>query len=173
MSAIEVSYLWSEQEYLTAARQHSRFGAGNTREKMVAFVVGALILLSLFMMFQRGFQPTDSVAFVLALYWFVFRARLHKRLLRQRFLNSEQKDKQISLNITDELITARTEGLSEGDFKWDGVTKVVRTQDGFLLYRGEAYIWLPNTAFQTPEMVERFAALSERKAQVFWVRAKS
>lgn len=172
MSAIEVSYLWSEQEYLTAAHQHSRFGAANSREKIIVFVVGALIFASVFMMLQRGFQPTDSMAFILALYWFVFRARLHKRLLRKRFLSSEQKDKQISLDITDELITARTEGLSEGDFKWDSVTKVVRTNDGFLLYRGVAYIWLPNTAFQAAEMVERFAALSERKADLFIDKSK-
>lgn len=172
MSAIEVSYLWSEQEYLTAAHQHRRFGAVNSREKIIAYVVGALILASLFMMLQRGFQPTDSMAFVLALYWFVFRARLHQRLLRKRFMNSDQKDKQIYLSITDEQITAGTEGLSEGDFKWDSVTKVVRTNEGFLLYRAEAYIWLPNTAFQTTEMVARFGALSERKAHLFIDKSK-
>lgn len=167
MSAIEVSYHWSEQEYLEAADQHGRFGGGDSKDKIVAVVVGVLIVLSLYMMMQRGFQPADSMAFVLAVYWFGFRKRMHKNLLLRRFKSSEQKDKNISLSITDEQINAQTEGQSEGTFDWSSVTKVVRTGSGFLMYRGANYLWLPNKAFASDEESTRFAALSERKATQF------
>jgi len=167
MSAIEVFYNWSEKEYLEAADQNSRFGENKSKDKLVAMVVGVLIVLSLFMMMQRGFEPADSMAFVLAVYWFVLRKRLHNNLLRKRFLKSDQKDKKISLSISDEVINAQTEGQPEGTFDWSSVTKVVRSAKGFLMYRGGNYIWLPNTAFAVSEEVEQFAALSERKAGQF------
>lgn len=167
MSAIEVNYRWTEEEYLQAADQHTRFGGGNAKDKIVAAVVGGLIVLSLFMMMERGFQPADSMAFILAIYWFFFRNRLHNRMLKSRFQKSDQKDKQISLNITDEEIKAQTEGQSEGCFDWSSVTKVVHTTQGYLMYRGINYMWLPNVSFSSEEEIKRFGAISERKAGEF------
>lgn len=167
MSAIEIKYLWSEQVYLEASDEHARLGAGNTKDKMITFVVGALILISVLMMFQRGFQPADSMALVLAVYWFVIRGRLHKKLLRSRFQKSDQKDKEISLVIDDDGVSAKTDDKVEGQFGWDEINKVVRTPRGFLLYRGVNYIWVPIASFANTEATERFAALSERKAELF------
>ncbi len=167
MSAIEIKYLWSEQVYLEANDEHTRLGAGNTREKMVTFVVGALILMSIFMMLERGFQATDSMAFILAIYWFLIRGRMHKKLLLSRFQKSEQKDKEICLLIDDEGVSAKTGDKVEGQFGWDDITKVIRTPRGFLMYRGVNYIWVPVAAFADDKACERFAALSERKGSVY------
>lgn len=167
MSAFEVNYLWSEQVYLEASKEHNRFGAGNGREKLVTLVVGALILLSVFMMFQRGFQPADSMALVLAVYWFLIRGRMHNKLLLSRFQKSPQKDKTISLVIDDEGVGAKTDDTVEGQFGWQDISKAVRTPRGFLLYRGVNYIWVPVAAFADSEACERFAALCERKAGAF------
>lgn len=166
-STIEVKYLWSEQVYLDASEEHTRFGGGNTKEKMITLVVAGLILLSVFMMFQRGFQPADSMALVLAVYWFLLRGRMHKKLLLGRFHKSEQKGKEISLIIDDERISARTGDKIDGQFGWNEISKVVRTGRGFLLYRGVNYIWLPVAAFVDEGTCERFAAMSERKASSF------
>ena len=167
MSAFEVNYLWSEQVYLEASDEHRRFGAANTREKVVTVIVGLLIVVSLFMMFERGFQPTDSMALILAVYWFLIRGRMHKKLLLSRFKNSPQKDKTISLVIDDEGVKAKTGDTLEGQFGWSDITKAVRTSRGFLLYRGQDYIWVPVAAFADSESIEHFAALCERKATVF------
>ena len=167
MSAIEIKYLWSEQVYLEANDEHTRLGAGNARQKMVTLVVGALIVMSIFMMLERGFQATDSMAFFLAIYWFLIRGRMHKKLLLSRFQKSDQKDKEICLLIDDEGVSAKTGDQVEGQFGWDDITKVVRTPRGFLLYRGVNYIWVPVAAFSDSEACERFAALSERKGSVY------
>ncbi|MBB1488770.1 YcxB family protein [Oceanospirillum sediminis] len=167
MSAIEVNYRWTEEEYLQAADQHTRFGGGNSKDKIVAAVVGGLIVLSLFMMMERGFQPADSMAFILAIYWFFFRSRIHTRMLRSRFRKSTQQGKLISLSITDEEIQAQTEDQTEGSFDWSTVTKVVQTAQGYLMYRGVNYLWLPNVGFSSEEDAKRFGAMSERKAALF------
>lgn len=165
MSAIEIRYLWSEQVFMEAADQHRRLGAGNSKEKMITFVVGALILLSLFMMFERGFQPADSMTLLLAVYWFLLRERLHQRLLRKRFLNSSQKDQHIHLSIDDDGV--KMQGTDTPGFSWNEITRVVYTDRGFLLYQGANYIWLPVAAFEDEATCSRFAALSERKAGLY------
>jgi len=167
MSAIEIKYLWSEQVYLEASDEHTKLGAANTKDKIVTLVVGALILLSVFMMFERGFQPADSMALILAVYWFLIRGRMHRKLLLNRFQKSDQKDQQISLLIDDDGVSAKTGDKTEGQFGWGDITIVVRTPRGFLLYRGINYIWVPLAAFADDESCERFAALCERKAGAF------
>ena len=42
-----------------------------------------------------------------------------------------------------------------------------RTPEGFLLYQGKSSFWLPQRAFESPEVAEDFATLAQKKVADF------
>jgi len=89
--------------------------------------------------------------------------RLLQKSLLKSYAKGPDKDLVIAYELSEEGISSKTD-VASSNFLWRTFQRVLRTDDGFLLYRTDTQVqWLPTHSFQVPADADRFADLAKSK----------
>ncbi|MCB0359527.1 MAG: YcxB family protein, partial [Bdellovibrionales bacterium] len=135
--------------------------------KLVNFCLVLLLLDVLFKLLSKSTHGSAEIGYMSAwifvgVYWIFLRWPLTKFLILRRFRAAAERNHTLDWEVSDEGLFARCGDLSEGRFRWEAISSVCETPDGFLLYRGVIYHWLPREAF-TQQQLSDFLTLLHAK----------
>lgn len=89
---------------------------------------------------------------------------LIRRAAIKSYSQKPDRDMVINYELSEQGVACRSE-VASSDLRWQGIPRVVRTADGFMLYLTDMQVhWLPARSFQNKEEIERFARLAKAKA---------
>lgn len=150
MSAtIQCEYRMTLDEYQNAHRWTVRFSPQLRLTYLLLLATGlVLILLGILRVIEGGHW--DQFGFflaaggaILSLPW------LRRRRVRGLFLSSPHRDQPIAWEINAQRFTLTTPA-SRYESDWSTISRVVRCDDGFLLFAGNNFArWLPSSAFRS------------------------
>jgi len=101
---------------------------------------------------------------ILILYWYVIKKWLvHQRAIRV-YENSALKNRQISLEVTEE-------GIRQDDtfISWEEIKGLVPVEDDILLYYRDKAFYIPSSAFSSIEEKSALKSLAKEKGRLFHV----
>jgi len=87
-------------------------------------------------------------AFILVRFWM-------QRALSRHYQTRPERDMKIELTITEDAICSHSE-IAKSEFQWSAFKEVLRLQRGFVLFLGNAFLWVPTRAFACETDVQRF-----------------
>lgn len=167
---ITVSYRPTVDEVLRAERIHSRVSTKWWHWLGVA-ILGIVLLTSAVIQYRLAAIPTwYTIITVLVLVVLIpgalcIRQWLLKRTAARSLESMSGGGEVVQYVIDAEAVRSRVEDLAEGSEKWAAFARVVRTNEGLLLYRTEhTYYWLPNHAFESPEDADALADIARQYA---------
>jgi hypothetical protein len=168
---IKVSYRWSADEVLLLTRLHMRYSAQG-RKLTSSFRSGGILFLFIGVLLLCGaaltHQKLRALVFgfglvLLGLAILVGMPRLLQKSVLKSYAKGPDKDLVIAYELSEEGISSKTD-VASSNFLWRTIQRVLRTDDGFLLYRTDTHVqWLPTHGFQVPADADRFANLAKSK----------
>ena len=159
-------YRWTREELVKAMQHHQKLKIRRAvLLTMRIFCIALLILVGLvtaawFLLPSKSSPPFWALA-VLALfssYWLIFE-RLNRWYWARGFNKRPDANIEIEWEFGDDQITMRSD-LGTATVGWKSFFKVVETTDGFLFFsQKKLFNWLPFSAFESPECVEKVRQL--------------
>ena len=162
----KAKYRWTRDELVRAMQHHQR----------LKLRPSVLLVMKIFSVVLLGFVGIVLVAWILlpstsappfwallllaifSLYWLTF-DRLNAWYWARAFDKRPDANIQIEWQFSKEKIHTQTE-LAQATLTWKCFFKVVATSDGFLFYPlKKIFHWLPFSAFESPECVEKVRQL--------------
>lgn len=163
---IELDYRWDKEEFLKASHANFRRRRRTIASRAFGLLIIFMIASSLLFVFEQGFDASYFIILFLAIYWFLLRWPLQSFFLARQFEKHAEKDTDIHWVISDEGFKGGSAG-SQGEFAWDAVTGIERSQDGFLIYRYPIFHWLPMSAFQSRDDIDRFESVAKQTSNKY------
>lgn len=151
---VHVQYPWTLEELRKVNEYHRQQTFGKLgRTAMLAAPPLFMLAASLEVFWHH--RMAGGIAFAGIGLWILWLMILRPgNLLKKQFQLLSEKAPEVMAQITTERILLRT-AMSQSEFKWEALDKVVRTSDGLLLYTGPgALLWLPRDAFRKEEDFE-------------------
>ena len=165
------AYRWTSEELIAAMRRHQ----DSELRPSIAWAVGAFAVLlsaltawTLVMALRKPDGLGDSSPLPLlilpafAIYWTLLRRPLADWQLRRAFGKHLSADQMIEWEVSAKEVKYYQRGLFYTAASWKNFIRVLEVRDGFLLYtHGQAFVWLPFRAFESPEAVEQTRAFAQ------------
>jgi hypothetical protein len=164
--SIELQYKWSKEEFLKASHAEFKRRARTVTYRLIGLggiVLAASAILSIY---EQDYSVGNLVILVLAFYWFALRWPVQRFMASRLFSKHAEKDTDLHWSI-DELGFKGGGSKSHGEFSWDTVTKVVKYEEGFLVYKYPVRFWFPLSAFKSPEDINWFEQIAAQKAKEY------
>ena len=163
---MKFSYSWDESQFLKSALYDYYCGAQEQRRRLFlgAVLIAILGFLALKWV-EQGVDLLDVALVALAGIWLSLRRRLLVRMFRRAFQRSGQSGLELSYTLNEEGLIAQVNDRPPQTYGWEEIQKVIRTEQGFLLYPG--MLWLPLSALEGDYTPGEVAALMQRKVNTY------
>ncbi len=161
---MKVEYRWTEPQFVRLAFYDFELGPRSGRGKATMWlVIVTLVGLLAINIAHRGFTYSvwDLVLIALGLCWYALRGPLMTRMFVRAFKRSGMDGVNLKYNLEEEKITIQIDAKPEQILEWNQIKRVVRTQEGFLIYPGPR--WLPAARIEEGKTTEELAAFLQRK----------
>jgi hypothetical protein len=164
---IVIQYIWNEENFIRGNSYYLK-SLVRTPIRILFYVFSSLIfILGCIAIYSDGIQ-TSSVIIVLAGAYLLFLRHFeYKYFARRRFKKRPDKNKNIRIEVTEDLIKSEVEDIGKSEANWNSVFKALRTKEGIIIYPNDGiYHWLPNHAFQSEDELNQFWDLVKRKVKL-------
>lgn len=161
---MNIEYPWTEPQFVRLALYDFELGPRSGRGKatmwLVIFTLAGLLAINIA---HRGFTYSvwDLVLIAAGLCWYALRGVLMIRMFRRAFKRSGMEGVNLKYKLEEEKITIQVDAKPEQTLEWNQIKRVVRTQEGFLVYPGP--MWLPAARIEEGKTTEELAAFLQRK----------
>ena len=161
---MNIEYSWTEPQFVRLALYDFELGPRSGRGKatmwLVIFTLAGLLAINIA---HRGFTYSvwDLVLIAAGLCWYALRGVLMIRMFRRAFKRSSMDGVNLKYKLEEEKITIQVDAKPEQTLEWNQIKRVVRTQEGFLVYPGP--MWLPTACIEEGKTTEELAAFLQRK----------
>lgn len=161
---MKIEYPWTESQFVRLALYDFELGPRSGRAKATMWlVIFTLIGLLAINIVHRGFTYSvwDLVLIAAGLCWYALRGTLMIRMFKRAFKRSGMKGVNLKYNLEEEQITVQVDAKPEQTLEWPTIKRVIRTQEGFLVYPGP--MWLPNASLEEDKTANELGAFLQRK----------
>jgi hypothetical protein len=164
---IILNYRWTVDELLLAYHYHFLHKCRPVF-RFALHSIFALFILAGYTAIQNGSMASGLVFCIVGVYWFIFRRLERRWSIRRQFSKRPDQDIEIAWQFTSDEIRLQS-GLSQSQFSWECLVKVVRTPVGLLFYpNDQIFHWLPRTGFASDAEFERCAELAKSKIAKYY-----
>lgn len=161
---MKVEYRWTEPQFVRLALYDFELGPRSGRGKATMWlVIFTLVGLLAINITHRGFTYSvwDLVLIAAGLCWYALRGTLMMRMFARSFKRSGMEGTHLKFDLDEEQIKIQVDAKPEQVLEWTQIKRVVRTQEGFLVYPGP--MWLPSARIEEGKTTEELAAFLQRK----------
>ena len=153
---IEIEYLWTKELFLQASRATYEFELRHSPKRFLGWFFIIMTQFGVVGALKKDAYGLLLVSSVLVVYWYFFRWRIRKLLISKTYNNSTAKETQFSMQ-------AKKDGLSVNGtlLRWKEITEAVSLKEGFLLYYGDTFLYIPKSAFKSVEQKDLFSHLAK------------
>lgn len=161
---MKIDYRWTENQFVRLALYDFELGPRSARGKatmwLVIFTLAGLLIINII---HRGFTYSvwDLVIIAAGLCWYALRGTLMIRLFARAFKRSGMDGVNLIYKLEEEQIKIQVDAKPEQTLEWSQIKRVIRTQEGFLVYPGP--MWLPTARIEEGKTTEELAAFLQRK----------
>ena len=158
--SIEVTYLWTEDEFVRLSESHRRHSTSLAVRLLVAAILALYALGGIALLFT-GLLPVQVAGLLLCAFCLYLSLYGRRHALRRSFRRAgagAEPGCKVTVAADAERVRKVTPG-TDWSSSWGVITKVVESRDGFLVYVGGILFWVPHYAFADREDGERFARL--------------
>ncbi|GLR63839.1 hypothetical protein [Marinospirillum insulare] len=161
---MNIEYRWTESQFIRLALYDFELGPRSGRGKATMWlVIFTLIGLLAINIAHRGFTYSvwDLVLIAAGLCWYTLRGTLMKRMFKRAFKRSGMDGVNLKYSLDEEQLKIQVAAKPEHTLEWKQIKRVIRTQEGFLVYPGPR--WLPAARIEDGRTTEELAAFLQRK----------
>jgi len=159
---IDIKYQWNKETFLLASKAMYDFDMKHSPKRFLGWMFIALTQFGVVGALKKDAFGLLIVSTFLVIYWYALRWPLRKIMLLKGFNNSSIKDKQF-------VMSANKDGLALDSklITWNDLKEVISLKDGFLLYYGESFLFIPKNAFLSIDEKDRFSHLAKDNAAFY------
>jgi hypothetical protein len=143
-----------------------RYSPGVRNFMLALVLVGGVLLLTSGVRVYNGLWNAKTFWIAIGGLWLASFPWWRRRITRRVFLQSPDRDQLIEWTISPERLTVATRS-SRLEADWTTVTRVVRSDAGFLLYFGPIARWIPVTAFGAAGDQDQLAQWATQRCPAF------
>jgi len=155
---IVIEYIWDKDTFMQASKAIYDFNMKHSPKRFLGWFFIALTQFGVVGALKKDVYGLLIISTLLVIYWYVLRWPLRRSMLLRGFMSSDIKDHNFNIEIDDR-------GLSiDGSLiEWCEILEVISLCDGYLLYKGDSFLFFPKSAFNTVEDREKFIVLVKKK----------
>ncbi len=166
-SLINIKYRWTEEEMAALSRYLHQASTGPKFHRLFQAAAVLMFVSGVFYLATGRSSAFGIISIASAIYWLFFHPFMLRWLVRRQFDKHPERGQEIEWQISPDRLFVR-DGLGQSEFKWEALTKIVRTPGGFIFYSTDSvYCWLPHHGFTDTAGVERLSALAKSKVQQY------
>lgn len=161
---MKIEYRWTEPQFIRLALYDFELGPRSGRGKATMWlVIFTLVGLLTINIMHRGFTYSvwDLVLIAAGLCWYALRGTLMIRMFARGFKRSGMDGVNLKYALEEEQITIQVDAKPEQVMEWSQIKRVIRTQEGFLVYPGP--MWLPVARIEEERTADELGAFLQRK----------
>ncbi len=153
---IEIEYLWSKELFLQASRATYEFELRHSPKRFLGWFFIAMTQFGVVGALKKDAYGLLLVSSVLVIYWYFFRWRIRKFIISKTYNKSTAKETHFSMQ-------AKQDGINVNGtlLRWQEITEAVSLQEGFLLYYGDTFLYIPKYAFKSVEQKDLFSHVAK------------
>ena len=154
--SIKINYIWSKELFLEASKATYEFELRHSPKRFLGWFFIAMTQFGVVGALKKDAYGLLLISTFLVVYWYFFRWRIRKFIITKTYESSHEKDTQFSM-------LAKKNGLEVNGslLTWNDITEAVSLEDGFLLYYGETFLYIPKLAFVSIEEKDLFSHLAK------------
>jgi hypothetical protein len=164
---IKASYRWTVDELSTANRLHLRHLPRSKKTSREMWLLAPIAIpAGIYSLLTPGSRWLSVLFIIVGASYAAFTA-LCRRMTHKHFATRPDRDMMVDWEFYPDRLVAKTEA-SVTKSEWPAIPRVLRTPQGFLLYKGEhLYYWVPTHAFNSTTEIDAFTLLAKSKTQKF------
>lgn len=156
MNTFNISYTWNIQNFTKATKALYDFNLKHSPKRFLGWIFIALTQFGVVGALKKDVYGLLIVSTLLVIYWYVLRWPMRKIMLKRNFKNSQEKMFEIKAN--NEVLQ-----LNEIKIDWSEIVEAISLKDGFVLYYGESYLFIPKDSFSSTDEKDNFSHLLKDK----------
>ena len=156
MNTFNISYTWNIQNFTKATKALYDFNLKHSPKRFLGWMFIALTQFGVVGALKKDVYGLLIVSTLLVIYWYVLRWPMRKIMLKRNFKNSQEKMFEIKAN--NEVLQ-----LNEIKIDWSEIVEAISLKDGFVLYYGESYLFIPKDSFSSTDEKDNFSHLLKDK----------
>ena len=156
MNTFNISYTWNIQNFTKATKALYDFNLKHSPKRFLGWLFIALTQFGVVGALKKDVYGLLIVSTILVIYWYALRWPMRKIMLKRNFKNSQEKMFEIKAN--NEVLQ-----LNEIKIDWSEIVEAISLKDGFVLYYGESYLFIPKDSFSSPDEKDNFSHLLKDK----------
>ncbi len=159
-SAIDIVYVWNKETFLKASKATYDYEMKHSPKRFLGWIFIAFTQFGVVGALKKDVYGLLIISTVLVIYWYAMRWPLRKIILLKSFEASSNKNHKFIMSADNAGIK-----VDETLIKWDAILEVVSLKNGFLLYHGVTFLFIPKDAFFDAEEKDKFSQLAKKNIQ--------
>jgi len=159
---IKISYIWDKENFLNASEATYNYNLKHSPKRFLGWIFMALTQFGVVGALKKDVYGLLIVSTFLVVYWYALRWPLRKFMFSKTFKNSPNQNHQFNMS-------ANNEGIKVDDsfISWSEILEVVSLKDGFLLYYGSEFLYIPKNAFVNTNEKDNFSHLAKESVHFY------
>jgi len=157
---IEIRYTWSEELFLEASQATYEFELKHSPRRFLGWFFIAMTQFGVVLALKQQLYGLLLISTLLVIYWYTFRWSLRKYMIAKSFASSNTKEHIFTMRANQKGIVVDGTLLV-----WSSIKEAVSLEKGFILYYGEAFLYIPKSAFQTIDEKDSFSFLLKESVE--------
>ncbi|MEN4053973.1 MULTISPECIES: hypothetical protein [Sulfurimonas] len=159
---IKLAYTWDKETFLQASKAIYDFNMKHSPKRFLGWFFIALTQFGVVGALKKDVYGLLIISTLLVIYWYALRWPLRKNMLLRGFMASDIKNHKFSIEIDENNLKI------DGSFiEWREILEVISLCDGYLLYKGDSFLFFPKSTFKSTEDREKFIVLVKKK-EIFY-----
>jgi hypothetical protein len=159
---IYLEYLWDRETFLQASKAIYDFHMRHSPKRFLGWFFIALTQFGVVGALKKDVYGLLIVSTLLVIYWYALRWPMRRSILLRGFMHSEIKDHKFRIEIDEESLK-----IDGSVIEWREVLELISLCDGYLLYKGDTFLFLPKKAFVSAKDREAFVEIVKSKEIFF------
>ncbi|MCX6052671.1 MAG: YcxB family protein [Campylobacterales bacterium] len=159
-SAIDIVYVWNKETFLKASKATYDYEMKHSPKRFLGWIFIAFTQFGVVGALKKDVYGLLIISTVLVIYWYAMRWPLRKIILLKSFEASSNKNHKFIMSADNAGIK-----VDETLIKWDAILEVLSLKNGFLLYHGVTFLFIPKDAFFDVEEKDKFSQLAKKNIQ--------
>ena len=161
---ITLQYIWDKETFTQASKAIYDFNMKHSPKRFLGWFFIALTQFGVVGALKKDAYTLLIISTLLVIYWYALRWSLRKSMLLRGFSSSAIKDHTFVIAIDEKGIE-----IDKSLIQWHEILEVISLCEGYLLYKGDSFLFFPKDAFNSLEDRENFVSYV-KEHDVFYKR---
>ena len=158
--SIEISYIWNKENVEKLFKASYKYQFEHSRRRYIGWFFIALLQYGIVVALKKEVFAILLFTTIVLFYWYYGKKWIAKRRAIKSFEESEFKDKEIKLTVSEngfEVIAPKKE-----HWDWSEIDEVVSLGDDIMIYKHPHFHYIPSSGFKSLEEKSQFKSIAKK-----------